>query len=379
MTKTSDPKPLGIYLHIPFCIRRCRYCAFFSQALCSMDEPERDRAMRLETEEILEKIRAAGKKYGEGHRVDTVFIGGGTPTVLPDGMIRRILDEIRRSFDVEKNAEVTSESNPGTITEAKLSELREAGVNRLSIGVQSLDDSVLQTLGRIHSADEARDAVGAAKNAGFDSVSCDLMFAVPGQTMRSWKETLEGILALGPEHLSFYSLQIEEGTPFYDLYKKGDLALLDDEEDRRMYHEALRILREAGYRRYEISSACVPGFECRHNLKYWSLEEYLGIGKSASSFIGGVRMTEEPFPEYHVNDRMDNAGEFMFTGLRRAEGITFREFREKIGASFEEVYGDRLPELEEFFREGELIRTEEGLYLSERGIDISNRIFEVFL
>lgn len=311
--------------------------------------------------------------------MDTVFFGGGTPSLFSPDQIGSLLEALRRNFDFAEDPEVSIEANPGTLSNERLKGYLACGVNRISIGVESLDDEVLAVMGRIHNSRQAEESVLMAKAAGFRNVSCDLMFAVPGQTRESWLDTLRRTIRLSPEHISFYSLQIEEGTPFYEDYRSEKLTLLDDEEDRMMYHEAAECLKNAGYRHYEISNACLPGKECQHNMKYWSFSDYLGIGSSASSFVEGIRFTEAPLWECHKNNLMDSAGEFVFTGLRKCDGITYRAFREKIGKELWDVFGSRRGELEEFFSLGELEETKDGLRLTEKGIDISNRIFAVFV
>ena len=218
-----------------------------------------------------------------------------------------------------------------------------------------------------------------AREAGFDNINMDLMFAIPGHTPETWEKTLDEAIALGPEHISFYSLQIEEGTPFYDMYRRGEFDQVPDDIDREMYHLAIKKLKEAGYDHYEISNAARPGRECRHNLKYWSMEDYLGIGPSASSYMKGIRFAEAPFMEFHENTFEDETSEFVFTGLRKTSGIFFDDFRERFGRDFWDVFGDRREELVPYIESGQLVETEEGLRLSDEGFDISNAIMAVFV
>lgn len=366
-------KKLGIYVHIPFCRQKCLYCGFYSKA-GSTDEEQKDYI-----EELLEDICAYGQRYGRSYEVDTVFIGGGTPSLPDPDLIGRVCRSLSENFSIDADAEITLETNPGTLTAGRLRDYRNFGINRLSMGVQSLDNRILKTLGRIHTAEEFLENFNLAREAGFDNINLDLMFAVPGHTMEIWENTLERVLELSPEHISFYSLQIEEGTPFYQLFRDGDIEQIPDETDRLMYHRAIARLKEAGYVHYEISNAAKPGYQCRHNLKYWSMDEYLGIGSSASSYIDGVRFTEPPDPEFHINTREDDMSEFVFTGLRKTCGIDLKQFEKRFSQNFWQVYGDRKEELAEFFREGKLIEEAGRLRLSEEGIDISNAVMAVFV
>jgi len=366
-------KKLGIYIHIPFCLAKCKYCGFYSHG----GGTEADYAEYVES--LLNDIEEYGRVYGEEYIVDTVFIGGGTPSILPSPYIGEILAGVRGAFRLAANAEISMESNPKTLTYENLLEYRKAGVNRLSIGVQSLDDDCLKALGRVHTAADFRRNFIMAREAGFDNINMDLMFAIPGHTLETWEETLDEAIALGPEHISFYSLQIEEGTPFYEMYRRGEFDQVPDDIDREMYHLAIKKLKAAGYEHYEISNACKPGRECKHNLKYWSMEDYLGIGDSASSYMKGIRFAEAPLMEYHENTPEDDMSEFVFTGLRKTCGIRFDDFERRYDKAFWDVFGDRREELQPYFEAGHLIETEEGLGLSEEGFDISNAIMAIFV
>lgn len=370
-------KNLGIYIHIPFCRKRCRYCGFHSNAVPDTDGSRM--AMNNYTQWLIAQIMEDSKQYRKEYVVDSVFLGGGTPSLLSPEAIEAILGTVRESFVLTSDAEITIETNPESLTPQKLKRYLGAGVNRLSIGVQSLDEGLLQTLGRIHTAEQAKKAYQMARKCGFDNINLDLMFAIPGQTMEQWQDTLEQAIDLDPEHISFYSVQIEEDTPFYEEYLEGKLIPVDDVTDREMYHWAIGRLKEAGYHHYEISNVAKPGRECRHNLKYWSFEEYLGYGDSASSFIRGVRKTEKPAAEYHENDFEDDTAEFVFTGLRKTAGISKSEFQDRFGRDFWEVYGDRKKYLKEFFDSGRLIEEGDILKLSEEGIDVSNTIMSIFV
>ena len=274
-------KKLGIYIHIPFCVRKCKYCDFLS--FDSLKEDVKGRYVNA----LFSEIKMQGKRF-QGYEADTIFIGGGTPTVVQAEYIAEIVECVKENFHLAEAAEITIEANPGTVTPEMLEIYRKSGVNRLSIGVQSLDDKVLSALGRIHTAEEFRNTYFAARHAGFNNINIDLMIAVPLQTEEIWEKTLKEAIRLKPEHISFYSLQREEGTEFYRMYKEGRLTLADDDTDRRMYHTAVKMLKEAGYHHYEISNAAKPGFESRHNMKYWQFDEYIGLGLGAVQGVLGL-------------------------------------------------------------------------------------------
>lgn len=363
---------IGLYIHVPYCLKKCNYCAFYSRGgRLSPEEEERYAA------DIIEDIRAYGKEYGR--TADTVFVGGGTPSILKPQTLERILEEADRAFPFEKDCEITMEANPATLTEEKLVGFRYIGINRLSIGCQSFDDDMLSFLGRAHRSEDVYREYNLARKTGFDNINLDFMFAIPGMTEEMWMDTLKKAVELDPEHLSFYSLQLEEGTPFFESFQQGTLIEVPDDVDRRMYHSAVDFVKDSGYSHYEISNCAKAGYQCRHNLKYWSMDEYLGIGPAASSFMEGARFTDGPYPEYHENTFFDSASEFVFTGLRKTEGISFDQFRERFGRDFWEVFGDRRLQLQDYFDQGKLIEKDGFLKLSLEGIDISNSIMAVFV
>ena len=335
-------------------------------------------------------IRAEQWRYRE---VDSVYIGGGTPSLLSPWDIGRLMDCLNDNFNITEDAEITIEANPATLSDEKMERYLRKGINRLSIGVQSFENSVLKVLGRIHDKNDAFYAFQRARKAGFDNINLDIMFGVPGQTMKMWKDTVRQCTFLRPEHISLYSLQIEEGTEMYDMvYRDGSLEPVPDVIDREMYHTALKMLRRAGYDHYEISNAAVPGRESRHNMKYWSYVEYMGIGLGASSFVEGSRFRNcsrmsdyikaikedvEPVDvnsveHYSVTEEM---GIFMFTGLRKTEGVDLNEFRQIFGKDLFSVYDRGM--LERY--KGMLVLDGDRIYISERGMDISNRIMTEFV
>ncbi|NBH60079.1 radical SAM family heme chaperone HemW [Anaerotruncus sp. 80] len=372
-TTNKERQKLGIYIHIPFCLQKCLYCGFYSSGGSSLAQQE------AYIEELLEDIKAYGEVYGQKYLVDTVFFGGGTPSILPASLIGKVMDQLRQCFFLDKEVEITIESNPKTLTKEKLLAYRSFGINRLSIGIQSFDDGILKNLGRAHDSSDAVLSFQMARQCGFDNINLDLMFAVPGHTMEIWEKTLKQAVNLQPAHISFYSLQIEEDTPYYEMFQRGEITEISDEEDRRMYHRAIEVLKEAGYDHYEISNTAKAGKQCRHNLKYWSLADYLGIGSGASSYVEGVRFTEAPFLEFHKNTREDDMCEFVFTGLRKTCGIDLAEFERRFAVAFWEVYADRRKELTAFLESGSLLEDHGRLRLSEAGIDISNQIMAVFV
>ena len=383
--------PLEIYIHIPFCVKKCAYCDFLS---APSTEEERERYVNLLCEEI-----AASSVRAKEYEVVTVFFGGGTPSILKGEQIERILKVLRESFVIAENAEITLEMNPGTVTGEKLEIYKRAGINRLSIGLQSVHNEELKMLGRIHTYEEFLESYHMARKAGFDNMNVDLISAIPGQTVESWKRTLSTILELQPEHISAYSLILEPGTPFYELYaKENDKAeklLPDEDAERQMYRQTIVMLKEAGYERYEISNYSRPGYECRHNLGYWNRVPYLGFGIGAASLVPQEMSVKGKMCRYSNPDnieeyqkcfldkfkgepleREDEMEEFMFLGLRKTSGVLKGQFRSCFQTGIEEVYGGQLEKLKNF----RLIEeNEERIWLTERGIDVSNMVFVEFM
>ncbi len=336
------------------------------------------------------RIRSADWHYRE---VDTVYIGGGTPSLLSEWDMGRILDCLRDNFNIMEDAEITVEANPATLSDEKMERYLRKGVNRLSIGVQSFDNHILGILGRIHNKNDAFYSFQRAKKAGFENINLDIMFGIPGQPMKMWKDTVRQCIFLRPTHISLYSLQIEEGTEFYKMiYEDGQLDPLPEITDREMYHAALKMMRTAGYEHYEISNGALPGCRSRHNMKYWSYAEYLGLGLGASSFVDGSRFKNCDKMHDYISAIKQNVapvdagsvenyttreemGIFVFTGLRKAEGISLDDFRKVFREDFFSVYDRSI--LNKY--KGMLIFDGERLYLSERGMDISNTIMAEFI
>ncbi len=380
MMTTSN---LGLYIHIPFCVKKCSYCDFVSFEGCD------DRLQREYVAELVKEIRRWGLLYEKRFQIDTIFFGGGTPSLMDERLICEIIASIRESFPVESDAEITLEANPGTLKARKLEAYRAAGINRLSIGVQSLDDGMLKNLGRIHSVDEFLKNYTLARKYEFNNINIDLMFAIPGHSLEIWADTLRKALELAPEHISFYSLQIEENTRFYTMLKSGEIQQISDVLDREMYHMAIEALNAAGYTHYEISNACKQGYECRHNLKYWSMENYLGLGLGAHSYIDGLRfsMTQdlqsylngEKINWQHKNDLKDDVSEYIFTGMRKTRGISFEAFRKRFGKELFEFYPEQRGLIGQYEQNG-FIEVRDGfMRFTVKGFDISNRILSEFV
>lgn len=381
-------KELMLYLHIPFCARKCAYCDFLSF-------PAGEAVVERYLGRLLEEI-SEYKEAFKAYQVSSIFVGGGTPSLLSAAQITRLMDGICGVFAVEPLAEITMEANPGTLNKEKLSAYKSAGVNRLSLGLQSADDRELKLLGRIHTYEQFYDNYREARRAGFSNINVDIMSALPSQSVDSYRKTLEKIIALSPEHISAYSLIMEEGTPFYEKYKEDDARrargdkphiLPSEEEERYMYALTAELLEKGGYHRYEISNYAKSGRECRHNCGYWQGREYLGLGLGASSYINGSRMKnrsdlrtylESPFSreERVVLSRRERMEEFMFLGLRLMEGVSEKEFERSFGRSMQEVYGPVLSK----FESAKLMEKKDGRWrLTEQGIDVSNYILSDFL
>lgn len=384
-SKGGALRPLELYLHIPFCVRKCFYCDFLS---APSDAGTREAYLQA----LLAELEGRSAEYA-GCVVTSVFVGGGTPTVMEGEQLSRLFHIVRAFYHVALDAEVTVEVNPGTADAEKLARLREAGVNRLSIGLQSADNGELAAIGRIHTWEQFAETWRLAREAGFDNLNVDLMSALPGQSLESYRATLQKVLRLAPppEHVSAYSLIVEEGTPFYERYEKGLLALPDEDTDRQMYHETKRILREAGYERYEISNYARPGFACRHNCGYWRRADYAGFGLGAASLVENVRFRngrslsdyiENPRGcrgEFQRLSRAEQMEEFMFLGLRLTAGIEADAFRSAFGETVQEAYGGVIKKNSE---DGLLAwdgPEERRLFLTERGLDVSNYVMAQFL
>lgn len=400
---------LEIYIHIPFCVKKCDYCDFLS-APADLETKEKY------VEALINEIKLNKNKMSE-YVVDTVFIGGGTPSLLEENQISKIMSVLRDNCNMSENPEITIECNPGTITESKLLEYKKSGINRISFGLQSTNDEELKSIGRIHNYAGFLESYNLARKCGFDNINVDLMSALPGQTLKSYEETLNKVVRLEPEHISAYSLIVEENTLMYDRVKKAQIKginiLPDEESERKMYYLTNNILRSNGYRKYEISNYSKPGKECKHNIGYWQRKEYLGFGIGAASLykenrynnisdinkyievltnnikensINNVGNSSEVENQVNIlnsivknlqqlteRDRME---EFMFLGLRMMEGVSMEKFEQYFGKTYMEVYGKVQKRMED---KRFLINDNGYVKLTEFGIDLSNYVMSEFL
>ena len=374
-------KKLGLYIHIPFCVKKCNYCDFLSA-------PANKQVQIAYMDTLQREIKEKAVKYQE-FCVDTVFIGGGTPTSVPYEKIVDLMDAVRQSFCLDADCEITIECNPGTVTKEALEAYRVSGINRLSIGLQSADDNLLKELGRIHTYDQFLEIYKWARQAGFFNINVDLMSGLPNQTLEQYEDTVTKILELYVEHISAYSLIVEEGTPFYKLYEEDKLALPSEETERQMYYRTGELLMAAGFERYEISNYAKKGYSCKHNVRYWVREDYLGLGLGASSMVDNVRFKNtEWLDEYLLENKymetleVQNLSqsecmeEFMFLGLRMTRGVSKDDFMENFGCSMDEIYGPVLKRLEE---QGLLETEGNRVRLTTYGLDVSNRVWVEFL
>ena len=378
MKNRKENSPVEIYIHIPFCIRKCDYCDFLSGPSGPKEQADYVQALLREIQAVEE---------GEGRSVSSIFIGGGTPSVLDERLLGDILKEIRNRFKIEEDAEITIEVNPGTANIGKLQAYREMGINRLSIGLQSPEDRELKILGRIHNYGQFLETYQEARIVGFDNINIDLMSAIPDQTYEGWVKNLRTVAELEPEHISAYSLIVEEGTPF----AARKLNLPDEDTEYNMYEATAQILKEYGFEQYEISNYARKGRECRHNVGYWTRQDYLGFGLGASSLYGKERFANTTDMKKYLENsrnpekirekepsltREDEMAEFMFLGLRMTKGISKADFQKCFGCTIESVYGEVLEKYESM---GLLLEQDGRIFLSREGIHVSNSIMAEFL
>ena len=382
---------LGIYLHFPFCVKKCRYCDFLSG-------PADSGTKRAYADALCREIYSFGREYGMRETlsrdgkipVDTIFLGGGTPSVMDPADLSRVMETVFKVFDVLPGVEISMEMNPGTFREEMLAFVKKY-INRVSLGLQSADDRELQMLGRIHTYSEFESCYGTLRDAGISNINVDLMSAIPGQTLASWERSLDRVLRLRPEHMSCYSLIVEEGTRFYALYEDGRLDLPGEDEEREMYYLTERLMNAHGYHRYEISNYALPGRECRHNVRYWRRSPYIGFGIGAASLLDEMRWSNTrdlqrylsgsgslPDSREEIQNRSgsEQMEEFMVLGLRMMEGVSCADFAEKFGCELDSVYGGVC---ERLISEGLLVREGDRYKLTARGIDVSNSVLAEFL
>lgn len=380
------PDVFGMYIHIPFCVKKCDYCDFLS---FSCDAETKDMYVNALIKEI-------GCLEDDNRELATVFIGGGTPSLLEECHIAGIMKAVRDKYRISSDAEITIECNPETLTEEKAEQYIKCGINRISFGLQSTDDKILALIGRIHTYSKFLESFRTARDAGFKNINVDMMMALPGQSEDEFIKGLKKVTELEPEHISVYSLIVEEGTKLYENLESYP-DVMDEESERNMYHETGRILSEAGYKRYEISNYAKKGFESRHNLSYWELTDYICAGLGASGFYKGVRYTNTSDMDEYMNavsegslykirqtqdeTEKDLMEEFMFLGLRKTDGISYDEFRKIFGYDIKEIYKSQIEKnchnglLEEYVNSNGSVY----LRLTERGTDISNSVMADFI
>lgn len=370
----------GVYIHIPFCKKRCYYCDFVTFT-------NKDKEFLSYTEALIKEIRNSNLK---NLQIETVFIGGGTPTVLPKEMLSDIIEEILK-YDVVNTAEITVEANPGTLSEDYLKSLYNTGVNRLSIGLQAWQNEHLKNIGRIHTREEFLENYNMARNIGFKNINVDLIFGLPNLSKKEWLETLANIIKIRPEHISTYSLIIEEGTRFGSLYEKGLLKETDEIIDREMYSICKELLINNNYEHYEISNFSKIGYNSKHNIDCWKRKNYIGLGLNSHSFFEGIRYKNISNLEEYIKNSYNNylirenievlsikesMEEFMFLGLRLIKGVSIKNFQKEFRRDIFTVYSKQINYL---LKEKLLLLEKDSLYLSNKGIDLSNLVFEKFL
>jgi len=375
---------LGIYVHIPYCQQKCHYCDFLSFDGC--DESEYESYALALVKEI-----GMAKDSFSNHKVDTIFIGGGTPSIFPLPLMQKIVQALYESFNLDKDAEFTIESNPKTLSYDKIRGYKDLGINRISLGVQSLEEKTLALLGRIHDEKDVYENVNQIRRAGFTNLNLDIMFAIPNQRVSSLMDTLEKVVRLGPEHVSFYSLILEENTKMHTMFQSGIIQEIDEDTDREMYWRGIRYLEDNHFGHYEISNLACPHKECQHNLKYWSFEDYLGFGLGAHSFIDGKRFSNETNLNHylenaennrsqvlwqHQNTEEDNISEYIFTGLRKRAGLCMIDFENLFKISIDRIFGK---EINRLIKDRLLLIEGEKIKLTEKGIDLSNRVMSEFI
>lgn len=378
-------KKIGIYVHIPFCKRKCFYCDFCSYAnKTSLQE----RYVQALTKEITHR-----SKKNDNYKIDTIYIGGGTPSLIDSKFIKEILDCIKTNYNVCEDAEITIEINPGTVDENKIKSYKEDGVNRVSIGLQSCDDKLLEEIGRIHTYQDFENVYKMVNEVGINNINVDLMIGLPTQTIEDIEKTLDKIIEKNPNHISVYSLIIESGTVMERLIGENKLTLPDDETERKMYWLVKEKLEKNGYKQYEISNFAKEGFESKHNSNCWNQQEYLGFGIAAHSYIDNIRFSNisnlEKYIENIEENKFDNnsiiqekqdsnskMNEYMILGLRKIDGINYNEFYKKFKMHCQEVYKN---EIEKLTKEGLITESKNGIKLSKKGLDLANVVWLEFV
>lgn len=389
---------LGLYIHIPFCVKKCKYCDFNSYKMDLDSKKRYIEDLKIEMELYSNKLNIDNKyknkadfNIDKNNIITSIFIGGGTPSILTSEEIRDIFVNIKEKFNIDKNAEITIECNPGTLTLEKLETMKEVGINRLSIGLQAVQEKHLNFIGRIHSYKEFEKNYMDALHVGFKNINIDLMYSLPNQKMCDWKETLEKVTDLNPTHISAYSLILEEGTELYNMYENNQFDLIDENIDIEMYGYTINYLKSKGYNQYEISNYSQEGYDCKHNILYWECEHYIGLGAGASGYINNNRYNNlDSLEDYHLSlakrkkpiqdsenlSIKDMIEEKIFMGLRMNKGIKFKDFEKKFEIDFREKYNKQI----EVLLARKLINQSfEGIQLTQKGREISNSIFIEFM
>lgn len=374
-------KTRGLYIHIPFCAKKCGYCDFTS--LVGNGTQIDDYLSYLDKEFNLYKAS------GQIDDIETIFIGGGTPSILSAGQLERLFSIIGENVDLSKLREYTMESNPGSLTRDKLELMKAGGLNRLSIGLQASQDHLLKFLERIHTYEEFLESYRLARLAGFDNINIDLMFAFQGQTLEDWRETLERVVSLEPDHISAYSLIIEEGTKFFNMYEDGSLTDYDEDEYVQMYRYTIDYLADKGYGQYEISNFAKQDKECRHNLIYWDDREYYGLGLGSSGYLGGKRYTnyknmfnyykkldagEKPIAFEETISNREKLNEYLILGLRKIEGISRTKYLDRLKKIDEDKYKENIEIINSYIESGHIIQEGDHIRLGQTGLEISDTI-----
>lgn len=382
--EVQELPPKAIYVHIPFCANKCHYCDFTSYVMNGQPVDDYLDALALEMEKTTARVKP--------EQIGTIYIGGGTPTVLNSPQMKKLLKDLRFYFpDWSGDLEFTVEANPGTTNHELLAVMREGGVNRISFGAQTFRQDLLKKIGRIHGAEEIRESVDLARKAGFDNLTLDLMFGLPGQTVDDVKQSLSEAVLLGPEHFSCYSLKVEEGTRFYDLQQQNRLVLPDEDEELEMYQWTRSFLREKGYKQYEVSNFSRPGYESRHNITYWLNEEYYGLGVGAHGYVDRIRYANVkgikeyiyqiknnslPVKESYLVSTSEDMENFMILGLRLLQGVKQSRFFQRYGVAAEEVFATTLKNLQQ---KNLLTVDKDWIRLTDQGLLFGNHVFASFL
>ena len=389
-----ETKNMGLYIHIPFCKSKCKYCDFISFA---NKEDIIDEYIKWLKYELIQVGDGNKSDYAGGLdkliNLKTIYIGGGTPSFINSRYIKEILDEVNKHFNVDDNAEITLEMNPGTVNEKKIVEYKEAGINRLSIGLQSTHNKILKQIGRIHTYEDFLESYNLARKIGFKNINVDLMLGLAEQSLEELVSSVEAIIKLNPEHISIYSLILEENTALYDEVNSGKICLPDDELERKMYWKTKKMLENAGYIHYEISNFAKKGYESRHNISCWNGEEYIGIGAAAHSYTNNIRYSnidkiEEYINNFKIGEELDNLifhekqdmeskmKEYMILGLRKLDGISIKEFKSKFTENPIFKFKNELNKLVE---EGLLVIDGDKIKLTDKGLDFANLVWEEFV